>query len=188
MASKFLFSLGIAILTATAACAAPASDNGEENNAASADELRAAQSILVGTYSLKGDADDLPFYAITLNADHSFKATGGCRPSGPGAAHCHAITKIDGTWKNSNGQLELVDSFGQKTDAIYTLKSDVLSLKKTASSQATEFDKDLSHLPKLGNLAVCADKFDNTLGFCKDDFVCTFDGPDSQTQRCVPPI
>jgi hypothetical protein len=35
---------------------------------------------------------------------------------------------------------------------------------------------------------VCADKFNNTLGFCPDDFPCEVDGPSGNVQRCLPPI
>jgi hypothetical protein len=201
MKSNIFACVGLVFLAATAACAAGTGEDQQDNGAASAaDELQASQtpSVLVGTFSLKGDVDDMRFHTLTLNADHSFKAVGGCRQTGPGA-HCFAITAIQGTWKTKtsaplagapNGlpQIELVDSFNQTSDLFYSLKSDVLSLKNAHEGRATEFDKDLSNLPKLRDNAVCADKFDNTLGFCQHDFVCVAEGPDSNTQRCLPPI
>jgi hypothetical protein len=176
------------------ACAAPAEPEAQDS---AGDELRV--SVLVGDFALHGTQNDTPFNSITLSADHTFKAQGGCHGSGGGAAHCFAITAIHGTWKTTTSgpqlghpqgapQIELTDSFHQVTTYFYSLTSDQLALRKSFNGPKSVFDKDVSSLPKLHSFDVCADKFDNSLGVCPEDLPCEFDGPDSHTQRCLPPI
>src|SRR5262249_30915112 len=136
----------------------------------------AGTSVLVGTYELHGTTNQTPFNSLTLNADHTFKAQGGCPASGTGP-HCFAIIAISGKWKakSSPAELELTDQLGQVTDWFYSLKNDQLALAKTAHGTSSKFDKNLDHMPHLRSMQECADKFGNTLGFCGDDFACLED-------------
>jgi hypothetical protein len=194
---KFIgFSTLFVTLTLTAVGCAASTQDGPEADApaAASDDLTTAStsgtSVLVGTYALHGTTNETPFHSLTLNADHTFKAQGGCPINGPGP-HCFAITAISGTWKtkSSPAELELTDSFGQVTDWFYSLKNDQLSLSKSAHGTSSKFDKNLDHLPHLRSMQECADKFGNTLGFCGGDFACLEDTTENTgISRCLPPI
>jgi hypothetical protein len=135
---------------------------------------------------------------VKLNSDNTFEATGGCRQDTKGP-HCFAVTSIKGKWETSKsgpelgspgGVAELVftDSLDQKTTYFYSLINDELSLRATYSAKPSIFDKDISKLPKLKFDAVCADKYNNTIGLCPESTPCEYDGPSGDTQRCLPPI
>jgi hypothetical protein len=190
----FLFPAAFVIAALVSGCTA--ADQSSDTDS-STDDLT-AQSILVGTYTITGATDTTMFNSLTLKSNHTFTGQGGCRQdtSGP---HCFAITAPHGTWKTAKsgpqlgapgGAAELVftDSFGQKTTYFYSLTSDQLALSTTYRGDESLFDKDISGLKKLKSGAICADKYDNSLGICPEDLPCEYDGPSGETQRCLPPI
>jgi hypothetical protein len=188
--------LALAIAAFAVGCAAPADGSDDATNAGASEDLTAAAatSVLDGTFNLKGTTEETPFHMLTLNADHSFVAMGGCHGGDGTHPICFAIVRITGSWKTQKDatgapQIALKDQSGQETPWFYSLKNDVLSLAKTKGGTATKFDKDLSHLPHLRSMAVCADKFGNTLGSCGDDFACLEDTTETTGEsRCLPPI
>jgi hypothetical protein len=190
------FSLFAVLMVAIAGCAAGTNDVSDGADSAS-DELNAT-SVLASTFESKGTTNDTLFHSITMRADHTFTATGGCPTNGTGP-HCFAIIAIHGTWKTKTSgpqlgspagaaELELTDQLNQTTTYFYSLDSDQLSLSKTFNGRKSLFDRDVSHLPKLHSFDVCADKHDNSLGICPEDLPCVADGPNSTTERCLPPI
>jgi hypothetical protein len=177
-----------------AGCAANTS--AEPANSTS-DDLAKRQSVLASTFTVTGATDETLFNSFTLKADQTFSGQGGCRQDK--APHCFAVTSITGTWKTTTSgpqlgapggvpQLEFTDSLGQVTTYFYSLSSDQLTLQQAFGGDKTLFDRDISKLPKLRSDAVCADKYNNSLGQCPEDLPCEYDGPDSNTQRCLPPI
>ena len=131
-------------------CAADTSSASGEDPGVVEGDVKA--STLAGTYvNPASENDDLAFYALTLNADHTYTAQGGCRQDGPGV-HCFAMTSFHGTWttKKSGPQLgapggaqELVltDSFAQKSSYFYALSGGTLSLSTTYRGAASLFEK-----------------------------------------------
>src|SRR5262245_5986291 len=111
------------------------------------------QSVLVGAFRLAGAEHDAPFRSLTLNDDHTFRASGG--------------TSLSGRWKakrvgpeGGSAVLELTDSSGTSTPYFYSLRSDQLALKRSPAGTPSLYDKDVSGLPKLRTYDVCADRYD----------------------------
>ena len=105
---------------------------------------------VIGTWTnAPGDEDDLLFYTITFDADGTYDATGGCRPN-PNGPSCFAITHATGTWTvvksgpqlgapGGADELELVDSFGQKSDYFFSVEANQLLLSTVYAGKQSVF-------------------------------------------------
>ena len=195
---KTLFSLAALSLVTLAAAAGCAGSTADDSTSGSADLTAAADKILDGAYKVNG-TNATPFASITLAADHTYTALGGCTPAPGAIVTCHAIVSYSGTWKVAKSgpqlgaptgaaQLVLTDAGGTATTFFYSLKSDQLSLSTALVGSGTTFDKDVSTLPKLKLQDVCADADDNSVGICTESTPCEVEGPNSDVSRCLPPI
>ena len=191
-----LVCLSFLTVSALVGCAGSTEDStsGSSDLTASA----AADKILAGACRVNG-ANATPYASITLKADHSFAAQGGCTPTAGAIVTCHAVIEYSGTWKIAKSgpelgapagapQLVLTDVGDNVHIFFYAMKSDHLSLSTSLIGSGTSFDKDTSALPKLQLQDVCADTDDNSVGICPESTPCAVDGPKSDVSRCLPPI
>lgn len=188
--------LALASLVVLGGCAAKTENDPSTDDGSTDDDLTAA-SVLASTFTITGKTDDTRFNSLTMKADHTFTATGGCRQDTTGP-HCFAITSITGKWKTAKSgpqlgspggaaQLVFTDSLDQVDTFFYSLTNDQLSLSQTFRGTASHFDRDLSKLKKLKEFDTCADKYSNSLGECPEESPCEYNGP-TGPQQCLPPI
>ena len=190
-----LVCLSLFTVSALVGCAGSTEDS--TGGASDLTASSAADKILAGAYKVNG-ANATPYASITLKADHTFAAQGGCTPTAGAIVTCHAIISYSGSWKIARSgpelgapggapQLVLTDAGDNAHAFFYALKSDHLSLSTSIVGSGTSFDKDISTLPKLQLQDVCADTDDNAVGICPESTPCAVDGPKSDVSRCLPP-
>ena len=140
----------IATLSLTALVAGCAGANNEDSTDTTSTDDALSAAKLAGTYEDTG-SDALIFYSSQFEQNHEFSATGGCRPN-PSGPSCFAIMRMTGTWKFGKSgpelgdpagaaQIQLTDSFGQKTNLFYTLSGNKLELSEIYDGKVSTFTK-----------------------------------------------